>query len=130
MVTIPLTTPVGQLSLRRTIEESYHFLTPVTATHFRIKEVLVNPDRSFSIPVYGIGERSPRKFTITLPLADFADLADDAFLDYLSRAFVRDMPADVRRYCDQAEILDPIAVSLGLPTKVELWATPAAEGAV
>jgi hypothetical protein len=123
MVTIELTTPVGRLTLRRVIEESYQFLQPLVAEHFTVREVLLNPGDSFSVPVYMYRDH---KFTITLPLADFVEMDDAGFLLFLTREFVRQMPANVRRYCTDA--LDTYAVRLGLPTRAALAAMPASEG--
>jgi hypothetical protein len=120
MITVEVTTVIGRLTLRRTIEESYRFLRPLTAEYFNIREVLLNPDGSFCVPVYKWRDHI---FDITLLLSDIAGVDDAAFLTYLACEFVRQMPDDTRRYCSSA--LDVYAVQLGKSTRAELVVRPA-----
>lgn len=128
MLTVEATSVVGRLTLRRMIEESYQYLRPFVTDGFRVKQTLLDPDGSFQVQVnvrpdkQCPGSGGVSEFTISLPLAEVADLDNADFLPYLTLQFVKYLPDAVRGRC--ADTLDAWAGQLGKLTKAELLQRP------
>ncbi len=116
MLTVEAISIVGQLTLRRAIEESYRHLPPLYKEGHRIRDVLLDPHGGFQAQVTNY--RGDSLFTIALPLTEIVKLGDSDLLMYLIRRYIESMPDTVRAYCP--DVLDEGAVQFGKPTRKEL----------
>jgi hypothetical protein len=107
---------VGQLILRRAIEESYRHLPPLYREGHRVNDVLLDPHGGFQVWVTNY--RGNSLFTISLSLVELAKLDDAELLMYLVRQYIECMPDVIRAYC--SDDLDEWAVQFGKPTRKEL----------